>query len=101
MPRKTRLHYNDDMKSYIWGRYKTGDPVWSIARSFDRSSSSIHGYLSRTGGIGPLQRKRPNRSLSLAEREEISRGIVAGLLIRTNLRGQSPLLPSIQIFNIG
>jgi len=32
MPRKTRLHYTDEMKSYIWDRYKTGDSVWSIAR---------------------------------------------------------------------
>ena len=83
MPRKTRLHYTDEMKSYIWDRYKAGDSVWSIARSFDRSSSSIHGYLSRTGGIRPPERKRPNRCLSLSEREEISRGIVVGLSIRT------------------
>ncbi|EEB78306.1 Integrase core domain protein [marine gamma proteobacterium HTCC2148] len=83
MPRKTRLHYTDEMKSYIWDRYKAGDSVWSIARSFDRSSSSIHGYLSRTGGIRPPERKRTNRCLSLSDREEISRGIVAGLSIRT------------------
>ena len=31
----------------------------------------------------PPVRKRPDRSLSLAEREEISRGIVAGLPVRT------------------
>ena len=61
MPRKTRLHYTDEMKSYIWDRYKAGDFVWSIARSFDRSSGSIHGDLSRTGGIRPPDRKRPNR----------------------------------------
>ena len=63
MPRKTRLHYTDEMKSYIWDRYKDGDSVWSIARSFDRPSSSIHGYLSRTGGIRPPDRKRPNRGI--------------------------------------
>ena len=26
MPRKTPLHYTDEMKSHIWNRYKTGDP---------------------------------------------------------------------------
>jgi len=31
MPRKSRLHYTDEMKSYIWDRYKTGDSIWSIA----------------------------------------------------------------------
>ena len=79
---RTRLHYTEDMKSFIWDRYKQGDSVWSIARSFDRSSSSIHRQLAQTGGIRPVARKRHCRSLSLAEREEISRGIVAGLSIR-------------------
>jgi len=82
MARKSNLRYTDEMRSYIWDRYTAGDSVWSIARSFDRSSSSVHGYLSRTGGIRPPARKRSNRCLSLGEREEISRGLVAGLSIR-------------------
>ena len=82
MARKSNLRYTDEMRSYIWDRYKAGDSVWAIARSFDRSSSSVHGYLSRTGGIRPPARKRSNRCLSLGEREEISRGLVAGLSIR-------------------
>ena len=71
------------MRSYIWDRYQQGDSVWSIARFFDRPSSSIHKQLSRTGGIRPPDRRRPQQSLSLGEREEISRGLVAGLSIRT------------------
>jgi len=82
MPYRTRLQYTNEMRSYIWDRYQKGDAVKAIARSFDRSSSSIHGYLSRTGGIRPPERKRPPRSLRLGEREEISRGLVAGLSIR-------------------
>jgi IS30 family transposase len=42
----------------------------------------LHQQLSRTGGIRPPDRQRSHRSLSLAEREEISRGLVAGLSIR-------------------
>lgn len=83
MPRRTKRKYTDEERSKIWDRYKVGDSVKSIARSHRRTSSSIHGYLSRTGGIRPPVRKRPDRSLSLAEREEISRGIVAGLPVRT------------------
>lgn len=82
MPSGRYLRYTKDMQSYIWNRYKAGDSVKSIARSFDRPSSSIHGYLSRTGGIQPPERRRAQRCLSLAEREEISRGLVAGLTIR-------------------
>jgi transposase-like protein len=79
----TRLKYTDEMKSYIWDRYQHGDAVKSIARSFDRSSSSIHQQLSRSGGIRPAARRRSSRSLSLDEREEISRGLVANLSVRT------------------
>ena len=40
--------------------------------------STIQGILARTGGIRPPSRRRSRRSLSLAEREEISRGVFAG-----------------------
>ena len=80
---RSRIKYTDEMKSYMWDRYQQGDAVKAIARSFDRSSSSIHGQLSRTGGIRPPERKRSPRSLRLSEREEISRGLVAGLPVRT------------------
>ena len=80
---RTRLKYTKSMKSYIWDRYQQGDSIWSIARSFDRSSSSIHGQIAQTGGIRPPERKRRQQALSLSEREEISRSIVANLSIRT------------------
>lgn len=82
MAHRTSIKYTDEMRSYIWDRYQKGDSIWSIARSFDRPSSSIHLQLSRTGGIRPPDRKRSSRCLSITEREEISRGIVAGLSIR-------------------
>ena len=68
---RTRLKYTDSMKSFIWDRYGQGDSIWSIARSFDRSSSSIHGQIAQTGGIRPPDRKRRQHALSLEEREEI------------------------------
>jgi len=82
MAYRTRLKYTEEMKSYIWDRYQQGDAVKSIARSFDRPSSSIHRQLAVTGGMRPPQRRRSSRCLSLAEREEISRGLVAGLSTR-------------------
>ncbi|MEH6611148.1 MAG: IS30 family transposase [Halioglobus sp.] len=82
MARRTRLKYTEDMQSYIWDRYQLGDSVKSIGRSFDRPSSSIHNLLARTGGIRPRERRRSPQALSLAEREEISRGLVSGLSIR-------------------
>ena len=78
----TRIKYTDEMRSYIWDRYQQGHSVKAIGRSFNRSSSSIHTQLSRSGGIRPADRKRPSKSLTLGEREEISRGLVVGLSIR-------------------
>ena len=82
MAHRRHLKYTDEMKSYIWDRYQQGDAVKAIARSFDRPSSSIHRHLAVTGGIRPPERRRSLRCLSLAEREEVSRGLVTGLSIR-------------------
>ncbi len=83
MTYRPRLKYSDAMKSYIWDRYQQGDSIWSIARAFDRPSSSIHKQIAVTGGIRPPARVRRQQSLSLEEREEISRGLVADLSIRS------------------
>ena len=85
MPRRARIKYTDEIKSYIWDQYQLGESVTAIGRHFDRPSSSIHLQLARTEGIRPAERKRAETSLkalSLAEREEISRGLVSGLSIR-------------------
>ena len=53
MARRTNIKYTKEMRSDIWDRYQAGDSVRSIARPFDRSSSSIHRQLALTGGIRP------------------------------------------------
>ena len=95
----TRIKYTDELRSYIWDRYQAGDPVKAIARAFNRGSSSIHQQLARTGGIRPPQRKRSCRCLSLTEREEISRGLVAGMSVRAIAAqiGRSPSTVSREI----
>ncbi len=79
MAYRTRIKYSSEQKKEIWDRWRRGDSLWEIGRFFDRPSSSIYGQLSPTGGIRPPERKRSRLSLTLCEREEISRGIVAGL----------------------
>jgi IS30 family transposase len=77
MSRKRNLQYTDELKKQIWDQYKQGQSLWSIARSIDRTSSSIYSILVPSGGIRPPERSRSKHALTLAEREEISRGIVA------------------------
>ncbi|MCH7915433.1 MAG: IS30 family transposase [Deltaproteobacteria bacterium] len=78
-----RIYYTEADKTLMWDRWQKGESLNSIARHFGRSHSSIQGILSRTGGIRPPQRQRSRRALTLAEREEISRGVVAGQSLRS------------------
>jgi IS30 family transposase len=64
-------------------RWREGASLNEIGRMFDRGHSSVQRILSETGGIRPAERRRSRLALSLAEREEISRGIVAGCSIRS------------------
>ena len=82
MAYRTRIKYTAKQKEEIWNRWQKGESLKSIGRVFDRPSSSIYGQLAPTGGIRPPLQKRSKRSLSLSEREEISRGIVADFSIR-------------------
>ncbi|MGB5250973.1 MAG: IS30 family transposase [Gammaproteobacteria bacterium] len=79
----TRIYYTEADKALMWDRWRKGESLNEIGRHFGRSHTSIQNILSRTGGIRPPARKRAYRSLSLSEREEISRGIVAGRSIRS------------------
>jgi IS30 family transposase len=83
MKYRPRIYYTETQKAFMWDRWQKGDSLHSIARLFDRSHGSIAGILARTGGIRPPQRRRSRRALTLSEREEISRGVVAGLSLRS------------------
>jgi IS30 family transposase len=83
MKQRRRIYYTETDKALMWDRWEEGESLTSIARLFDRHHSAIQGILSRTGGIRPPQRTRSRRALTLAEREEISRGVVAGLSLRS------------------
>ena len=80
---RTRIKYTSAQRAEIWDRWQRGESMSSIGRVFDRESSSIFGLLSPSGGIRPTERKRSAIALTLSEREEISRGIVGGLSMRT------------------
>jgi IS30 family transposase len=83
MKYRPRIYYTDTDKALMWDRWQKGDSLHAIARLFDRSHGSVAGILSRTGGIRPPLRRRPKLALTLAEREDISRGVVAGQSARS------------------
>ena len=92
MKQRPRIYYTETDKALMWDRWQQGESLNSIARLFDRHHSAIQGILSRTGGIRPPQRRRCRLTLTLAEREEISRGLARQMSMRriaTKL-GRSP-----------
>ena len=82
MKYRTRTYYTDVQKALMWERWKQGWTLHQIGKLFDRAHTSVQGILSASGGIRPVQRHRAQVALSLAEREEISRAVVAGRSIR-------------------
>lgn len=103
MSYRKRIKYTEEQKSEIWDRWKRGESLRGIGRVFDRPSSSIFVQLAPTGGIRPAPRRRPDRSLTLNEREEISRGIAVGQSMRSIASGldRSPSTISREIMRNG
>jgi len=83
MALRPRIYYNAEQKAEMWDRWQRGESLTSIGRGFDRPSSSIFGQLSPSGGIRPPPRRRSRLALTLSQREEISRGVVSDLSLRT------------------
>lgn len=73
-----REGFSAAQKRELWARWKQGESLSAVARALGKRTSSIHVHLAQTGGICPQPRRRSRLALTLAEREEISRGIVAG-----------------------
>ena len=69
-------------KKELWRRWKDGQSLSEIGVALGKHAASIHGVLRAFGGIAPPTRSRSERALSSSDREEISRGLVAGLSIR-------------------
>ena len=74
---------SDEQKREVWRRWKEGQNLSEIARGLDRVPGVIHNVIASNGGVAPAARTRSARSLSLAEREEISRGLAAGESMRS------------------
>jgi IS30 family transposase len=67
----------------VWRRWRSGQAVKVLAREMRRHPSTVRDLLKRNGGIRPAPGGRWELRLSLAEREEISRGLAAGLSLRS------------------
>lgn len=69
-------------KTDLWQRWKQGQSLSEIGRALGKHAGSIHGVVSLNGGFIPAVRRRSRWALTLAEREEISRGVATKRSIR-------------------
>jgi len=87
----------------MWDRWQEGESLHQIVRLFDRHHTSVRGILAESGGIRPAARRRSIRCLSLAEREDVSRALMAGYSIRSiaTTLGRAPSTISREILRNG
>jgi hypothetical protein len=87
MIQEKRFGLSAVQKCDLWRRWKAGQSLHEIGRAFGKEHSSIRCLVSRHGGFVPAVRRRSLRALTLAEREDISRGIASGSSIRDIAKG--------------
>ena len=62
----------------VWARWRRGESLRLIARRLGKRGPSVRAFVLQTGGVQRHPPRRAQRCLSMAEREEISRGVAAG-----------------------
>src|SRR5712672_742451 len=84
---RRRVKLSANQRIDMWGRWKAGQSLHEIGRAFGKDHVSIQFMLSQHGGIVPAARRRSPLTLTLVEREDISRGIASDLSIREIAKG--------------
>jgi IS30 family transposase len=82
MNRARRGKLSSAQRAEMWSRWKAGQSLNEIGRALGKDHVVIRFLLGRHGGIAPPARRRSRRALTLAEREDISRGIASGCSMR-------------------
>lgn len=71
----------------LWERWKQGQTLAEIGTALGgRDKNSLYYALKKRGGVAPRERARSGKHLSLSEREDISRGLAAGVSVRALAR---------------
>jgi Helix-turn-helix domain len=74
--------FDAEQQALIWAMWRRGDAIREMERTLGETLPRIRRYLRESGGIPPIPRRRRVGHLTLVEREEISRGVAAGLSAR-------------------
>ncbi len=82
MERVRRGRMSTAEKAEVWRRWKQGESLSDIGRALGRIRRTIHHVVAAQGGVPPRARTRSRCALTLAEREEISRGLATDCSLR-------------------
>ena len=82
MARTGRPGLSAEQKRELWIWRKDGQSLSDISRALGKYAASVFGVLAAKGGIASPDKTRSQASLTAQEREEISRGLAAGLSFR-------------------
>ena len=87
MAQGKRDRLSTEQRIDMWRRWKAGESLHEIGRALGKGDGSIRFLLTQRGGIVPAARRRSLRTFTLAEREDISRGVASGSSIREIAKG--------------
>ena len=79
--------FSETEKAEIWDSIERGESMRGIARRLGRAHASIRTFMVDNAGRRPRPPGSSDLRLTLAEREEISRGLAAGLSLRAIAAG--------------
>jgi len=79
--------FSEAEKAEIWDSIERGESMRGIARRLGRAHASIRTFMVDNAGRRPRPPGSSDLRLTLAEREEISRGLAAGLSLRAIAAG--------------
>lgn len=82
MARRGRPGLSSEQKRELWRRWKEGQSLAEIGRALGKWPDSVRWVVAAHGGMAPPARRRSRLALTLAEREDVSRGIAAGHSLR-------------------
>src|ERR1700724_879439 len=87
MTQASRWKLSATQRAEMWSRWKAGQSLHAIGRALGKDHVVIQFLLARSGGMAPPVRRRSLRTLTLAEREDISRGIACRWSISRSAQG--------------